>query len=302
MFSDRSSILIRSKKELLASAVVHLGLLKFVSKLESNSLVILDYNRIRPDTAGDEAMFDEGVWGPTQLSFDHQVKWLKENFDVVSEGEILEAIRGRSKYKHRCVAITFDDGYRDNYTLALPVLKGNSVPAIFFVCPGLIDSGRLGWWDLISYLVKKSRKPFGTIDGKTLPLGPQASATIEMLQSWMKLRRSSEMEELIEKLSEACEVSLPDPELQASQFMTWEHIRDAAQGGVAIGSHTHPHPVLTTIDEETQRREMSESKSILEQRFGTGIRTIAYTVGRYSSLSAATMRIPLQCSDERAFC
>src|SRR5260370_28556304 len=111
MFSDRSSILIRSKKELLASAVVHLGLLKYVSKLQSNSLVILAYHRIRPDTAGDEAMFDEGGLGPTQLSFEHPVKWLKENFYVLSEGEIIETIRRRSKNKQPCGAITFEDAY-----------------------------------------------------------------------------------------------------------------------------------------------------------------------------------------------
>lgn len=289
------------KKELLASVVVHLGLLKQMSKLQDRGLVILAYHRIRPDIAGVEAMFDEGVLGPAQLNFDRQVKWLKENFDVVSEGEILEAIRARSSYKSRCAAITFDDGYRDNYTLALPVLKRHSVPSIFFVCPGLIDSRQLGWWDLISYLVKKSNKPFATIDGEPLPLGPQAGATIESLQNRMKVRRRCETATLIQKLSEACDVPLPDPELQASQLMTWEQIQDAAGGGVSIGSHTCTHPVLTTIDEERQRWEMRESKKVLEQRLGSRIRTIAYPVGRYGFFSAATMRIARECGYEGAF-
>src|SRR5689334_20300055 len=145
-----------SKKDLLASALVRLGLLRHVSRLQRKGLVILAYHRIRPERAGDETMFDEAVLGPTQVSFDRQVKWLKANFDILSEGEILDVIRARKPFNCRCAAITFDDGYRDNYTLTFPVLRRHSVPAIFFVCPGLIDSRQLGWWDLIAYLVKKS--------------------------------------------------------------------------------------------------------------------------------------------------
>jgi peptidoglycan/xylan/chitin deacetylase (PgdA/CDA1 family) len=273
--------LMQSKKELLASAVVGLGLRNHLARFQSKGLVILAYHRIRADHPGSETIFDEGVFGPTQASFDRQVKWLKENFDLVSESDILDIIRSRSPYKHRCVGITFDDGYRDNYALALPVLRRHSAPAIFFVCPGLIDSRRLGWWDLIAYLVKKSKKPSGAIDGELLSLGPQAASTIETLQDRMKLKRGDRTATLIEDLSKVCEVPLPDPELQASQLMTWDQISEAASSRVAIGSHTHTHPVLATIDENAQRREMEESKLRLEQCLGTRVRTIAYPVGKY---------------------
>ncbi len=290
-----------SKKELLASAVVRLGLLRHVSVLQGKGLVVLAYHRIRASESTHETVFDEGVFGPTQESFDQQVRWLKQNFEVLSEAEILEAVGSRKPYKHRCAAITFDDGYRDNYTLALPVLRRHSVPGIFFICPGLIDARRLGWWDLIAYLVKSSKRPHGSVAGETMTFGAEAHATIDKLHSRMKLRSHAETANLIPELAAACEVALPEAGLQSDQLMSWEQIREAAGAGIAIGSHTHTHSVLTTLDETAQRAQLTESKTVLEERLGSRVRTIAYPAGCYGLFSAETMRIARECGYEGAF-
>jgi peptidoglycan/xylan/chitin deacetylase (PgdA/CDA1 family) len=289
-----------SKKDILAYTLFRSGLLALVSRPQRTGLVILAYHRLRPEAAGTEMLFDEGVLGPTQSVFDLQVKWLKENFDIISERDILEAVRRRT-YKSRLAAVTFDDGYYDNYTLALPVLVRHRVPGIFFVCPELIDSRRLGWWDIIAYLVKAAKKPYGIIRGKTLHLGELGAGTVRMLQNRMKVDSSTETSTLIGELSEACDVPIPPAELQSSQLMTWEQIRDASESGASIGSHTNTHPVLATVDEERQRSEMQESKMILESRLGLRVRTIAYPAGCYGFFSPASMRIARECGYEGAF-
>jgi peptidoglycan/xylan/chitin deacetylase (PgdA/CDA1 family) len=241
------------------------------------------------------------VFGPTQLEFDRQVKWLKENFDVLSEDQLLPALREPGSYRNRYAALTFDDGYLDNYTLAFPVLRARSAPAIFFICPGLIENRKVGWWDAIAYLVKKSQRSAITVRGTTLSLGADKQATIQRLTTWMKLQPARDTAGLVPELARACDVELPDPALQDRQFMTWEQLREVSRNGVGIGSHTFTHRVLGTLDEQAQEWELKESKRALETRLKRPVRTLAYPVGGYEHFTPQTMRIANNAGYECAF-
>jgi peptidoglycan/xylan/chitin deacetylase (PgdA/CDA1 family) len=219
--------------------------------------------------------------------------WLKSHLTALSEAELLALIRQKSPARGHFAVVTFDDGYRDNYELAWPVLRGLGIPAIFFVSPGLINDRRLGWWDVIAYLVKHSAKPHIEIRGEV--------ASTRKLHGWMKSLPSAETENLIETLSQITEVSLPSSEMQSGQLMTWEQIVEVSQNGIAIGSHTNMHRVLATLDEDQQRWELGQSKAALEGRLGRPVRTLAYPAGSHGNFTAASMRIAEECGYEAAF-
>jgi peptidoglycan/xylan/chitin deacetylase (PgdA/CDA1 family) len=297
----RSAAMI-SKKELLAKVLYHSGLLGAVSSLAPKGIVILTYHRIRPDTStADADLFDDALFGPTQSEFERQVRWLKQNFELLSEASLLSVLREGNACRRRYAAITFDDGYRDNYTLAYPVLRGYSTPAIFFICPGLIDNRKVGWWDAIAYLIKRSDRSSVSINGTTLPLQGNKQAAITELTSWIKVRPHAETSELVPKLADVCGVNLPDAELQDRQFMTWEQIIEVSRNGVDIGSHTYHHHVLATLGADLQRWELRESKVALQRRLGRPIRTLAYPVGGYEHFTPETMRIAEEIGYECAF-
>ena len=289
------------KKELLANLLYHSGLWRFVSQRRRHGLVILNYHRIRPDHATEPCQFDDGVFGPMQSAFERQVKWLKLNFEVLSESELLGIVLGARPFSGRFAAITFDDGYRDNYDLALPVLNAHDTPALFFVCPAIIDERRLGWWDVIAYLVKASPRTTIHLRGEVIPLNGQKPAAIGKLRAWMKLRPAAETATLMDQLSEACGVPPPDLILRDRQLMTWEQIREAGNRGVAIGSHTHTHRVLAGLTEEDQRWELLQSKAALEAQLERPVRTLSYPVGGYQNFTAVTMRLARDCGYEGAF-
>ena len=77
--------------------------------------------------------------------------------------------------------------------------------------------------------------------------------------------------------------------------MTWDHAREVIRNGIAIGSHTHTHRVLSRLAEPAQHWELRESKLALEKHLGQPVRTIAYPVGRYGNFTPATMRIAAEC-------
>ena len=284
------------KKELLATALYRAGVLGPVRLFQRSQLVVVTYHRIKPNEAPARTPFDAGVFGPSQAAFQQQVVWLKRNFDVLTESELLDVLR-RPTFRGRFAAITFDDGYRDNYTLAYPVLRAHDVPATFFVCPGVLDSRRVGWWDLIAYFIRHTKKPALTVRGTTLAIEAAGPHLLHM----MKLRTASETEGLMEELSTACGVPMPDPSAQSEQFMTWDEVLEVSRNGVAIGSHTHTHRVLATLDEDAQRWELSESRATLEARLGRPPRTLAYPVGGYDHFTPATMRIAREVGYEGAF-
>jgi peptidoglycan/xylan/chitin deacetylase (PgdA/CDA1 family) len=288
------------KKELLGRVVYHSGLLHLTAGWGPCGLTILTYHRIRQDGASSPCLFDEDVFGPTQACFEQQMKWLKRNTTVLAQAELLELI-GKPANNECYSIVTFDDGYRDNYDLAYPVLKAHAIPAIFFVCPHLLNERRLGWWDLIAYLVKQSPKQQIELRGETLPLGEHKAATIRKLHAWMKSLAAAETKDLLEKLSDRAGVSFPPVEMQSKHLMSWEQAADVSRNGVAIGSHTHTHRVLATLNEDEQRWELRESKAALEQRLGLPIRTLAYPAGRHGNFTVATMRIAAECGYQAAF-
>ena len=288
-----------SKKEILARALFRTGTLQLLRHTLPKRLIVLCYHRIRSDVPC-EYLFDEGVLGPSQSEFERQIKWLKSNFDVLSESEILEQV-SKPRLSKRSVAITFDDGYRDNYELAYPVLRAYGMPAIFFLCPALIDNATLGWWDLIPYFIKQSAKSAILVGGEKFDVSGSGRKTIEVLQGWMKTRPAEETASLVEDLSKACEVPFPDQIVQREEFMTWDEAREVVRNGISIGSHTHTHRVLGRLDEQAQRWEMTESKRALEEHLGGEVRTIAYPVGRYGNFTSTTMRIARECGYKGAF-
>jgi peptidoglycan/xylan/chitin deacetylase (PgdA/CDA1 family) len=289
------------KKKALSSLLLVSGLHRVARGLQPRSLTVFNFHRIREDGAGRPAPeFDEDVFGPTTSEFRAQLRWLRANAELLSEDDLLAILRGGRRLPARAAMITFDDGYLDNYELALPVLRELGVPAIFFIPTQAIDERALGWWDLIAYVLKKCSRPEITLQGERLPLADRDALKVR-LQRWMKLRSAAESRGLVADLARACEVALPDPERCGRELMSWEQVREAAARGVAIGSHTHSHRVLATLDPATQREELRRSKTELEGRLGRPVRTLAYPVGGYEHFNVETQRLARECGYEAAF-
>src|SRR5215471_15904890 len=108
----------------------------------SGSLRILAYHRVLDADPSDFA-YDEGVISATTEAFYHQMDFVRRNFDVLTFRE-LHAIEMEGKDRpRRALIITFDDGYRDNYTQAFPVLRHMGLPATIFLATGHIGRSRL---------------------------------------------------------------------------------------------------------------------------------------------------------------
>jgi tetratricopeptide (TPR) repeat protein len=286
----------KRKKELLADILFNFNLVNLFKRLPlRNKLIVLNYHRVRPNGSLITTAFDDGVYTTNMDEFNLQIKWLKNNTLILSERELVDCYQDGifipPKTSVPCVMITFDDGYRDNYTLAYPILKYYEVPAILFVTTQMVNTRQVPWWDVIAYLIKHCSKPFISFDGRRFPMGDQRKEAIAFFQLMMKKEQYECTKYLLPDLSDACEVSLPDSAVQDKEILSWEEIREMAQKNIAIGSHTHTHRVLSTINTSSQKEEMILSKLIIEESIGQPVLSISYPVGEPQYITSETAEI-----------
>ena len=281
------------KKQALARLLRGTGALRLQralwGRLNRRRLLVFNYHRIRPDDPAYKPAFEDDVYHTTVSRFAAQVRWLRDHTRVLSQERLLEHLSGRP-YRGRRPAtmITFDDGYADNYHLALPVLRREKVPATVFVVTGLVEEGRVGWWDLIANVIRRSPIRRFTLDGATFELPSQARAAADHFQERMKLEPAHVTAELPARLALAAGVDLPDLAIQRREMITWDQAREMDAAGFAVGAHTHTHRVLGTLTPEEQREEFGRSREILEARLGRSVRTVAYPVGGKAHLHRQT--------------
>lgn len=288
----------RGKKELLSKILYRAKLLSLLRGVRTKQLVIFGYHRLVADHEGFTTPFADDVFGSSVEEFEEAIVWFKNNVRVISEPELIELLEAGKGPGELSVMITFDDGYRDNYTIAYPILKKYQLPAVFFIPSKMIEERTLGWWDLSAYLIKHTERGELSWDDRVFRLPEQRDSAIRFFHKVMQLEKYEQTKGLIERLSETCQVELPGHMRQDRELMSWDELREVAQNGVTIGSHTHSHRVLATLDAAQQREELAESKAFLEARLGMPIRSIAYPVGGYRHFTAETRKIAESCGYE----
>ena len=289
----------KGKKDQLAKWLHRLGFLNLLKYRYSNHLIVINYHRIRLNKKN-ITLFDDDVFGPSRNEFNQQLKWLKKNVDIISENDLIDIANGVINCPIRGVMITFDDGYIDNFKLAYPLLRDHGLPAIFFIPTKTIEERTLGWWDHIAYMLKMTKYEPIIFDGKKIYPKSDLKNTIRYILSLIWLNRMP-VDELLSELSKTCNVSPPMLEIQEKELMSWDNLKEVSRNGINIGSHTHSHIILSSLDLETQKYEMIKSKQVLEKKLGYKIRSISYPVGNYIHFNNNTKSIARECGYDLAF-
>lgn len=238
----------------------------------SRCLSILIYHRVvaEPDPlAPDEVCASE---------FDWQLAVLKRWFAVIPLREAAAHLR-RGTLPVRSACVTFDDGYADNATVALPILRRHSVPATFFVATGFLDGGRM-WNDSVIETVRSARGD--TLDARSVGLDELPISTpalrrqaIEKLLGTLKYLPLEERQKQVDRLASESSGALP-----SDLMMTGDQVRQLHANGMEIGGHTATHPILTGLDPGRATREIEDGRRRLEEITGSPVKVFAYPNGK----------------------
>ena len=257
--------------------------------VETGSAVVLRYHRV----AG--SADDPVPLAVTPEEFDAQLAFLAERCTVVTAGTVAEAVIEERPLPPQAVAITFDDGYEDNFSAAFPLLKKHGLPATFFVTAGWVESARVLWWDRLHEYVRRAAaegaEPMGYDDlppsvARVLatarlaePAGP-ATVEHELVAAIRGLSLPpSDVETLVECIAEALGADEIDPEPYLP--MNWFQVQILHEGGMEMGSHTMSHARLATVPAEQAFEELAQSRRLLEERLDAEIGLLAYPAGNH---------------------
>jgi peptidoglycan/xylan/chitin deacetylase (PgdA/CDA1 family) len=214
--------------------------------------------------------------------FRQQMEYLTRNFHVISLDQIARGDFSSNGQKH-CVAITFDDGYRDNFLCAFPVLKELGIPATIFLATGYIESGELPWYDQVCLAFKltlQSRISLSEVHGKDLSLDTRNARlhtlqhTLAVLRAVNEATRLQLLRELFQQLRVPARLNLPNV------MLSWDEVRRMSKQGIGFGAHTVTHPVLASLSGERLEDEVVGSKKTVENRLQLPVRHFAYPFGK----------------------
>jgi peptidoglycan/xylan/chitin deacetylase (PgdA/CDA1 family) len=205
-------------------------------------------------------------------ALERQLRLLSLAFPVVP----LESLRERPRAGRARVALTFDDGLRNNVEVAYPILKKLGLSATFFVCPGLID-GRRWLWN------HEARQRL-LFSGKS---GSEAEASIERMKK-MRIAERRAAEEELRRATPGFEPTAAQRE--EFDLATWEELRALDADVVTIGSHTMTHPILTSLSDVETEAEMRDSRLTLENRLQCPVALFCYPNGDLNDGALASAR------------
>jgi peptidoglycan/xylan/chitin deacetylase (PgdA/CDA1 family) len=213
--------------------------------------------------------------------FEAQMRHVRQRYRVLSLDDLCEEM-GNPSRKGDAVAVTFDDGYRDLHTHALPALRKYQIPATIFLPVTCIETGQVPWYDRIFLALKVFPQDELKVDlgrprsFQLFSLRARLEAATEIIQ-YLRTIPDDRRREYCAALEE--QVILPQDELK-DRMLTWDQIRAMGREGITFGSHTMTHPAVSQLAESQLERELGESKRALEQRIGSPTAHFAYPFGQ----------------------
>lgn len=279
-----------NKRLLVANVLDKIGatgaLLALRRVVGSPWLPVVTFHRVLDPSQQAPYLFDEGVVDSAPDEFERDIKMIGRYFTPVGIDDVARSMDGAPLPKNP-ILVTFDDGYKDNIEVAVPILKRHGVKAVFFIATQYLSQRRMFWWDRINYLLKRSKRDKIKLSYPNvveLPLATERDRT-KAIGAALRAVKSSvglDLEQFLDGLASAADVAWNegiDRELADSVLMTWDQVRELRRAGMDVQSHTRTHRVLQTLDAAQLRFELRGSKDDLESQLNEPISSISFPVG-----------------------
>lgn len=283
----------QSKKQLLLQTLYKTGLLRLLIASQRNKITILMLHGVIDPTV-------PSAWKPLrpQLTTDQlsrALSVLSRYYQFVSLTEATEMLAGFKPLVPNSLVLTFDDGYRNNLTFALPILRQFKAPATIFLCTGNVTDQKPFWFDRLDYAVQLMEN--NSASRRTIPelaaidFSNRETLTNSFITFIRKEKNNyptdiamrSAMANLTERMEQCSgrglgEIFADDP---WSCILSWDEVKQAASE-IYFGSHSVNHSQLGILPLETAKKELISSREIIEFYTNYPCKHLAYPNGSFN--------------------
>jgi peptidoglycan/xylan/chitin deacetylase (PgdA/CDA1 family) len=261
-------------------------------RVNVRNVQILTYHRVN-----DEAdPFFPGV--PIRV-FTEQMDYLAHSYNILSLDDAVARLVHRD-VPENAVAITFDDGYRDNYVNAFPILQRLSIPATIFLATDAINGNTSLWHDRVftAFRETQQKELRGYLPGVGTSVYPLKTvldklAAQRRVLAYLRTLGGGDRDHWIGRLVE--QLGVDEERQRPGLMLSWSEVREMQGQGIRFGSHTMSHPVLSTLTPERMCWEISGSKKVIEDQLGIDVSAFAYPNGNQADFTQATKNILREC-------
>jgi peptidoglycan/xylan/chitin deacetylase (PgdA/CDA1 family) len=267
-------------KNLLAGGLYYSGINSLFSRWKGHA-VVLAYHRVLEHYREPLDLAQDFV---PLLDFRRQIEFLLKTHKPIS---LLDLIT-QNKWNEPVFAITFDDGYRDNYTYAFPALQDMGVTATLFIATDVVSGRDWLWWDKLLLVLHKAIG--STIENAGRSYSIKDEGKLFYIQKKMSemLAANPNRNEFINKIMEKYAGNKLDAQMP---YMSWDEVKQLQAAGWTIGAHTVSHPLLTALSPDKARHEIVNCAQEIAEHIGEYPRLFAYPNGKLSDTSAAITAI-----------
>jgi peptidoglycan/xylan/chitin deacetylase (PgdA/CDA1 family) len=257
------------------NAAVHGSVLRTMARFARPRAVVLMYHSVveNPDETANTIRISQ-----SRAAFESQVSALARRFNPVSIDQVTEFAAAGRRLPPRSVAVTFDDGFADNYDVALPILSRYGIPATFYIMVNAVETGTPPWYCRLNFAFRTTTVPAWQHpeNGRTFELGSASGKTAALSTAWDlgAARSGTAQEQLIRQVEESLQVEALDA--RSGLMMNWDQVCALKKAGHIIGGHTLSHPNLAHVTEGEARSEIRGCKERLEEKLGDPIQHFSY--------------------------
>jgi peptidoglycan/xylan/chitin deacetylase (PgdA/CDA1 family) len=279
-------------RELYARLLFHTGLHAVVDRIAPRRLVILAGHCVAPENGawpGAEHLPPDMIISRGKMR--QLLQWFARRYQVVTVGAgVAQLDRGR--LERNLVSFSFDDGYKDNHGVLLPLLKETGTTATVFVESAPLDRRTVNWSHKLFWLL--SRMPLADFvhaygkhvgDDRSFHLANQVVTEGRDPRPAYQVKRYLKYDGDPAARDRAIDAVFAEQggderALCDALYMSWDEARELARSGVELGGHTVGHPILSRLDAPEQAREVSEGAAALKRELKSDVPTFAYPWGR----------------------
>jgi len=232
-----------------------------------------------------------------EKNFIDKIKFLKKNYNILSLDEIFHNISNKVSLPPNTCAITFDDGFENNYSVAAPILEKFKVPTTFYLSTDFINNNSMSWIDKIEYCFENTKSGCIQLPWKKNKINffnkNDKILILDQIRNQIKKNFNINIDKFVKSIFKQCNMVIPislDTELDKK--LNWGQVKKLQKNFLfTIGGHSHNHVSLGSLSKKKAEAEINKSFALFKKKANIKLKHYSYPEGQKIDFNANIIKI-----------